>query len=122
VKPGADPPRLWCSFCTEWLRLTPTIAVGWWAALHQARWSRAVALRSTILGQAVLTQDWRTIQRLYEGGMAPQALVAVLEELLAEGVMTAKVARQLEELVLQQTGPTGQWRQPSDHAARRASA
>jgi hypothetical protein len=45
--------------------------------------------------------------------LTPKALVDATEASLAAGFLPTQAARRHEEYVLQQTGPTGQWREPN---------
>jgi hypothetical protein len=45
--------------------------------------------------------------------LSPKALVDATEASLAAGFLPVRAARRQEEYVLQQTGPTGQWREPN---------
>jgi hypothetical protein len=103
-------PVLWGCFCCEWLHLSATKTEQFWTALTAAHWSRAVAVRSMVLAQSALATDWREVVRLYEGSMAPGALIATLEDLIKEERLSPLVARRIEEHVLHQTGPRGQWK------------
>src|SRR5215472_7534940 len=103
-------PPLWGVFCEEWLLLPRNKLEQWWQALTQARWSRAVELRSMVQCQNALATDWRQVMRLYEGTMAPKALLEGLEDLIKEGVMAPLTARRIEDKVLAQTNTEGRWK------------
>src|SRR5262249_29871930 len=103
-------PRIWHVFCEDWLQLSRNKTEQWWQALTASHWSRATVFCSTVLGQSVLTQDWRQVVRLYTDRMAPAELIAGLEDLIREGVMSPLPARRIEEMVLRQTTRTGQWK------------
>src|SRR5262245_17806945 len=104
------PPVLWMCFCQDWLGLSSTKTAQWWQAITQARWSRAVELRSMVLTQAALATEWRAVMRLYADTMAPAALLGLLEDLIVEGMLPPVVARRIEERVLAQTNIAGRWK------------
>src|SRR5262249_21471652 len=103
-------PVLWRCFCHDWLSLSATKTEAWWHALTQARWTRAMQLRTMILCQSALATDWHQVLRLYEGAMSPQELIAVCEALQQEGCLHAGLMRTLTEKVLVQTDAHGQWK------------
>jgi hypothetical protein len=103
-------PILFTCFCGDWLRLPVPLTALWWQALQRARWSRAVALRSLVLCQTALATDWQHLLHLYEDTMTPAALILVLEELVAENLLSPLPARRIEEHVLTTTNQHGQWK------------
>jgi hypothetical protein len=103
------PPLIWCHFCCEWLGLSRTKADQFWAALTASRWSRAVALRSQVLHRAAFPHGREALKHLTEDTMAPERLIQTLEDLITERVIAPKIARTIEEHVLQRTEKSGGW-------------
>src|SRR5262249_31781958 len=105
------PPAAWSLFCTKWLGLPEAHTAIWWQALTAAKWSRAVALRSTVLGIAALAETAEQLDHLYRGAMGPRELIATFEDLIAEAQLSPTAARRIEEYVLRRTNRAGQWRE-----------
>jgi hypothetical protein len=103
------PPLIWCHFCTAWLGLSRTKSDQFWQALTVARWSRAVELRSAIQCREAFPHGREALKHLTEETMAPEVLMQVLEDLITEKVIAARVARTIEEHVLQRTQKEGGW-------------
>ena len=103
------PPALFVVFCGDWLHLSRTTTDQLWAALRASRWSRAVSLRQLVQLHEAIDQDWRSVRALYTHAMSPQELVAVCEDLITEGLLSAVVSRRIEEHILQQTTQDGTW-------------
>jgi hypothetical protein len=104
------PPALFAEFCTGWLALSRTKTEQFWQALSASRWSRAATLKATVLGHEMLDVRVEQVTGLYQGLMAPQELVSVLEDLVKESRLSPLVARTIEEAVLRQTDSEGQWK------------
>ena len=92
------PPPLWVTLCQAW-GLSPRQQWGVWQALYRARWTVAVSFRQTLVH--------------FEGflltSVTPRTVMDVLEALAAEGQLTRREARTVEEQVLKYVGPTGGW-------------
>jgi hypothetical protein len=51
----------------------------------------------------------KSLDHLVQDTMAPQVLMALLEDLITEQVLAPKIARTIEEYVLARTGKEGGW-------------
>jgi hypothetical protein len=108
-------PLLWSAFCFNQLRLAPDRTARWWAALQQAEGKPAVPLRGVVLARVTFGPGPRTLEPFVTECLPPQALMAALEEVAADGRLPIHVAHEWEEAALQETDARGGWR----HGVRR---
>jgi len=87
------------------------MTAGWWQAVQRSRWTRATALRSMVLCQAAVASEWQQIERAYQTALAPEALMAGIEDLVTERRLTRRDAVALEEAIFQRTGTDGHWKE-----------
>jgi hypothetical protein len=97
---------------TQWVRLPAPLAWVVWRALCKAEWSAAAQWRERFLAferpDQVLSRD--LVEHFLREVASPRHLVDLCEELLAEKRLLRRDARCVEELLLQQTDRTGQWK------------
>ena len=105
------PPRLWIGFCHHQLHLDADRAARWWQALQQAEGKQAVTLHGVVLARVTFGPGHRTLEQFVTECLTPQALIATLEEVAADGLLPPHVAHALEDVVLRETDAAGQWRQ-----------
>jgi hypothetical protein len=106
------PPPFWQFLTRRWLGLSPDLAYTWWNALSRSRWSAPRTFH-----QAVLRYDQHPApgQRPLEeklsmsGLVEPQALMQLVEDLVAEGVLLRRDSIKLEEALLGALDATGAW-------------
>ena len=98
-------PKIWQLF-TEFLRLPAPLARQLWRVLYRSNYSAPASLR-----QALLLYDaapmWDAKALVHEA-LSPQRIVAVLEALVHEGLLSRQEANQYEEYILKCTRQ-GQW-------------
>ena len=101
------PPRVWGILMDYW-QVPAALAVTWWQALGRSHHARALAVR-----QAVLLFDAAPVVEAYHlvyGACVPQAVIEVLEALVAEGQLPRSHATAIEEAVLCNVDREGEWR------------
>jgi hypothetical protein len=115
------PPQLWSWMTTHWCPLPAAVAWVWWRALLKAEDPLAAAWRQAFLDfeapDRVLSRD--IVEAFLARVATPPQLIALLEQLQAEGKLLRRDARHLQELVLTQTDRGGQW---THQRGRRQSA
>jgi len=107
VRRSPVPPRVWGMLMDYW-QVPASLAVPWWQALGHSHHARALAVR-----QAVLLFDAAPVAEAYHlvyGVCAPQAVIEVLEALVAEGQLPRSQATAIEEAVLRNVDREGEWR------------
>jgi hypothetical protein len=101
---GLGPPLLQ-ALCASW-QLPEPLQVHLWRALCQATWSQAAQWRECVLAFHPAHQDARQFVAV---ACSPLCLVAVLEQLVQEGVLSRPAASQIEERLLTYVDAQGQW-------------
>jgi len=103
-------PKIFAIF-TEFWRLEPRMARGFWQALTEATWSRATSLRqSLLLYEAQGGQHHPDSGRhLMHQVCGPQQVMTIVEELHRERLLTRHEASRLQEQILTTIGPQGLW-------------
>jgi hypothetical protein len=69
-----------------------------------------VALRSQVLCRAAFPGGRASLDHLVQDTMAPQVLMALLEDLITGRLLAPKTARSIEEHVLARTAKEGGWK------------
>jgi|SoiMethySBSTD1v2_1073268.scaffolds.fasta_scaffold202304_6 hypothetical protein len=108
------PPPFWQFLTRRWLGVSPDLAQTWWGALTRSRWSEARTFY-----QAVLRYDAHPApaQRPSEDKLAmsglvePQALMQLVEDLVAEHVLLRREGSMIQEAILTRLDATGAWRE-----------
>jgi len=111
VTPPAPP--LWTTLSELW-RLDPGEATRCWRALYQARWSVSASLRQRLAhfeGQPV-EQRLAGVDTFVRQHLRPEDVLAALEALAQEGLLSPRDRVGIEEKVLGQLDGAGQWRYP----------
>ena len=101
------PPRVFWAFANYW-RLPQPVTRLFWHALSHAQWSRAIALRQTILLYSSGPGGDR--KALIHGTCCPREIMAVVEDLVQEQCLSRAKANQLEEAILACVKADGTWR------------
>jgi hypothetical protein len=108
------PPPFWQFLTRRWLGLSPDLAHTWWNALSRSRWTEARTFY-----QAVLRYDAHpapaqrpTEDKLSMSGLVePQALMQLVEDLVAERCLLRREASTIQEGILLRLDATGEWRE-----------
>jgi hypothetical protein len=103
-------PTFWEIFCLEWLALSRHEMQRWWAAVCRSPWSRSVTLRGTIRGHEAIDTQPDQVMPLYRDLLAPRALLAVIEDLLHQRLMTYRETCTIAEAILRRMDRHGQWK------------
>ena len=98
------PPQNWQS-CMQYLRVPWHLALRWWHALSQSKWSEAVELR-----QAFLLHEHAPAGSIRETIASPARLVKIVENLATERRLSQREARRLTEYILACTDHGGRWK------------
>jgi hypothetical protein len=103
---------VFASLCKYW-RLSQAQERQFWAALAVAcapepsAWRQHLALyQQTGLGSPA---------HIVDGVSTPATVIGVLEALIEERRLPARLAREMEECILQRTGRDGRWLRPPSH-------
>jgi hypothetical protein len=112
-------PRFWVFLCRRWLGLSSDLTHTWWHAVRRSRWSAAAKIHEAVLrfdahpapGQRP-TEDKAYMSALVE----PQALLQLVENLVAEGCLLRREAIQLEEAILVRLDSQGEWQEQRQEA------
>ena len=106
-------PPLWTTLSELW-RLDPGEATRCWRALYQARWSASASLRQRLAhfeGQPA-AQRLTGVDTFVRRHLRPEDVIAAVEALAGEGLLSPRDRVTLEEKVLAQIDAAGQWRYP----------
>jgi hypothetical protein len=106
----AAAPKIFTIFTDFW-QLDGRMAKGFWQALTQAQWSRAVSLRQCLElfeGRAG-SHHPSAVHHLMHEVCGPKEVIIVLEELHSEGLFTRRECTTLQDTILSSVGPTGGW-------------
>jgi hypothetical protein len=106
------PPQLWTWMTTHWCPVPASVSWIWWRAITRAEDPLAAAWRQAFLD---FERPDRVLSRsLVEAFLAriatPPQLIALLEQLQAEGKLLRRDARHLQELVLAHVSKDGTWK------------
>jgi hypothetical protein len=107
------PPPLWVTLCDLW-RLEDGEASRCWRALYQARWTVSAGLRQRIAhfeGQDAY-QRLTGVDGFIRHSLPPEVILAVLEALAGEALLSPRDRVSIEEKVLAQVDGAGQWTYP----------
>jgi hypothetical protein len=106
------PPRQWRQLTSRGVPLAPALRWLWWRAITKARWSESVQWRQAFLaftGRPGRT-SFREAEVFASEHCTPRDLIALVENLVKEGVMLPRDGRMIEEALLQQCDARGQWK------------
>jgi hypothetical protein len=115
------PPKQWRQLTRYGVPLTQGLSWTWWRAITKARWTASVQWRQAFLaftGRPERT-SFREAEVFASRHCTPRDLIALVENLVQEGVMLPRDGRRIEEALLEQCDAQGQWK-PSQ--GRRQSA
>ena len=104
------PPLLWREFCQSWLGLSSHHTGRWWAAVCRSRWTRAVVVRGTLRGHALVDTQLEQVWHLYRDILAPRALLGLIEDLVRERIVARRETCTIAEAILRQVDVHGQWK------------
>ena len=105
-------PRFWVFLCKTWLGLSSDLAHAWWGALCRSRWTEARAFREAVVRY---DQHPAPAQRPLEdklhmsGWVAPEQLMALVEDLVREGCLLRREASTIQEAILAALDAAGAW-------------
>jgi hypothetical protein len=107
------PPPLWQTLAQLW-HLDDQEAWRCWRALYRAKWSLAASFRQRLVhfeGQPAY-QRLTGVDALVREHLTPADVLAVLEALTAEGLLSGRDRIQIEEKVLRCVNAAGTWTYP----------
>ena len=114
-----QPPPLWVTLAQLW-HLDDREAWCTWKALYRARWTVAASFRQRLVlfeGQPAVHR-LSGVDSLVRDHLPPADVLAVLEALVAEGLLRRRDRITIEEKVLTCIDAAGAWRYPRDAERR----
>jgi hypothetical protein len=114
-RPHPSAPPVWRSFFHKYLEIDFREADHLWHVMSHSKWSRPCEIRSALLCAYATNPTPMTFTRVLWRNMSPRRLIAMLEDLVAEGQLTRQEATRYEERILRHTNRYGYWQraQPS---------
>jgi hypothetical protein len=100
------PPTLWFLLSKYWTLPDP-IARSWWRTLTQARWSKSVEFKQTVLYFSVGGCGDR--HAFLHQSVSPARTVEVLEALVEEQLLGRAQASRIEDTILKHVTHDGDW-------------
>lgn len=104
-------PPLWKALARCWLGLDDRACWLWWAALQKSRWSHAQAFREALASCDGLANalDAYAVDQFLDQHARPAHLVALLEALHQERLLSRRESSRLECQVLTHVDARGEW-------------
>ena len=109
------PPDTWRNFA-RYVGLSDALSHRCWQGLRASPWPTVVAVRTTFLLHDALVLDPRGLTR---SSADPGHMIQVIENLFAQGLLTAVERVQVEDILLAATTAEGRWKTRAEKGASR---